>query len=215
MKALVFGTTEAIRAHRISTHTMQRLVGDWVHHCLYQRSALCVLQHTYQWIEQGKSQPYRPRLLPGFVKQELQGFILLFPLIRADLRSCLCPEIFASDATEQVGAVVKASASLEDMVLAWTRRTHHLSPGYAVLEANNLYHLDRAERKDSIWEELIAKQSFKLVTKYAFRSHINVKELLAVRTALRHVVSDSSRWWTRFIIAVDSQVAVWCLKKGR
>eukprot|EP00971_Amphidinium_carterae_P230288 4570298-Amphidinium_carterae.1 len=131
MKALVVGTTEAVKARRISTHTMQRLVGHWVHHCLYQRSALCVLNHTYQWIEKGKSQPYRLRLMPGFVKQELQGFILLFPLIRADLGSCLCPEIFASDATEHVGAVVKASASLEDMVLAWTRRTHHLSPGYA------------------------------------------------------------------------------------
>eukprot|EP00971_Amphidinium_carterae_P086158 1704589-Amphidinium_carterae.1 len=38
---------------------------------------------------------------------------------------------------------------------------------------------------------------------------------MAIMTALRHIVRDERMWQTRAIIAVESQVAVWALKKGR
>eukprot|EP00971_Amphidinium_carterae_P214978 4266242-Amphidinium_carterae.1 len=217
MKALVFLTARTLKAHRISTHAIQKLVGFWVHHCLFQRAALCVLQETYRWLEEGAQQPHALRVLPGYVRQELQGFIVLYPLIRSDLSSCISPEIYATDATMEIGAVTKAQCSPEDAVLAWSRRSKHLSHGVAILEAQQLYRLEREERRDSIWEELIAKLHFRLVTKYRFRTdaHINVKELLAARTALRHAVRSRVLWHTRVIIAVDSQVAVWCMKRGR
>eukprot|EP00971_Amphidinium_carterae_P023813 469317-Amphidinium_carterae.1 len=85
------------------------------------------------------------------------------------------------------------------------------------MDAHQLYQLEREKRKDTMWEQLIAKQEFQLVAKYKFRTeaHINIKELLAVRTALRHVVRTSRLWHTRVVVAVHSQVAVYCLKKGR
>eukprot|EP00971_Amphidinium_carterae_P082670 1635292-Amphidinium_carterae.1 len=217
MKALTFLTVELLRAVFTTTHTVQRAVGFWVHHCLFQRAALCIFQETYRWLEEGKDHPHHQRFLPGMVRQELQGCVLLFPLLRADVSSCLHPELFASDATGEIGAVIKAPLDLGDAVLAWTRRTHHLSPGVAVLQAHQLYQVSREEQKDQIWEELVAKQAYRLVSKYHFRSsaHINVKELMAVRTALRHIAEQPERWRTRALIAVDSQVAVWTLKKGR
>eukprot|EP00971_Amphidinium_carterae_P339549 6477411-Amphidinium_carterae.1 len=217
MKALVFLTVRLVRARHVSTHMMQRVVGYWVHNCLYQRSALCIFQECYRWMELGAQQPHQLRVLPAHVRQELQGFVCLFPLLRSDLSSCLCPTLYATDATEEIGAVVSADLSLADAVLAWTRRTQHLSPIISVMEAHDLYRLQREERRDGVWEQLIAKQRFRLITKYRFRSsaHINVKELLAARTALRHLVSSPSLWHTRAMIAIDSQVVVHCLKKGR
>eukprot|EP00971_Amphidinium_carterae_P240838 4781184-Amphidinium_carterae.1 len=210
-------TMELLRVRFVTTHTVQKVVGYWVYHCLFQRAGLCILQETYRWLEAGADRLHAPRVLPDSIRQELQGYVLLFPLLKSDLASCINPFLYASDATGEIGAVVKAPMSLPDAVLAWNRRTHHLSPGVAVLEANQLYRLEREERKDQVWEELVAKQSFGLVAKYRFSSdsHINVKELMAVRTALRHIVRDTRMWQTRAIIAVDSQVAVWALKKGR
>eukprot|EP00971_Amphidinium_carterae_P026979 531986-Amphidinium_carterae.1 len=221
MQALVMLTTRVVQSPRITTHALleplQKTIGFWIHHCMYQRASLCLFQESYRWIEEGKHHPHVPRVLPAFVRQEFQGAILLYPLIRSDLASCLNPDLYASDATQEVGAVIKAKVCLSDMVLAWSRRTHHLSPGHAVLEESQLYKLDREERKDRLWEQLVARQRFSLVAKYQFSSpaHINVKELMAARTALRHVVEDPKKWQTRTLIAVDSQVAVWAMRKGR
>eukprot|EP00971_Amphidinium_carterae_P225413 4470910-Amphidinium_carterae.1 len=124
MKALVFLTVRTLKAYKISTHAIQKLVGFWVHHCLFQRAALSVLQETYRWLEEGAHQPHALRTLPGYVRQELQGFVVLYPdypLIRSDLSSCISPEIYATDASMEIGAVTKAQLSPEDAVLAWSR----------------------------------------------------------------------------------------------
>eukprot|EP00971_Amphidinium_carterae_P174019 3449251-Amphidinium_carterae.1 len=177
--------TRVVQSPRITTHALQKTIGFWIHHCMYQRASLCLFQESYRWIEEGKRQPHVPRVLPALVRQEFQGAILLYPLIRSDLASCLNSDLYASDATQEVGAVIKARVSLSDMVLAWSRRTHHLSPGHAVLEESQLYKLDREERKDRLWEQLVARQCFSLVAKYHFASsaHINVKELMAAMAA--------------------------------
>eukprot|EP00971_Amphidinium_carterae_P009188 181158-Amphidinium_carterae.1 len=217
MKALVFLTVEVIKSKRITTHLMQKVVGYWVHHLLFQRLGLCVLHETYRWLERGAEALHTPRQLPDCVRQELQGFVMLFPLLRADLSSCICPVLYATDATQEIGAVIRAEMCVEDAVFAWTRRSVRISPITMVLQAHQLYEVQREERKDKFWESLIGRQDFHLVTKYRFRSgaHINVKELLAARTALRHVTSDPKYWHTRAIVAIDSQVVVHCLKKGR
>eukprot|EP00971_Amphidinium_carterae_P062188 1230986-Amphidinium_carterae.4 len=91
LKALVFLTVEVLRKPFVSTHVVQKIVGFWVYHCLFQRTALCVLQETYRWLEEGKDDLHARRQLPSRVRQELQGYVLLFPLLRADLTSCIHP----------------------------------------------------------------------------------------------------------------------------
>eukprot|EP00971_Amphidinium_carterae_P086159 1704589-Amphidinium_carterae.2 len=154
LEKVVFLTVELLRVRFVTTHTVQKVVGYWVYHCLFQRAGLCILQETYRWLEAGSDRLHAPRVLPDFIRQELQGYILamLFPLLKSDLASCINLFLYASDATCEIGAVVKAPMDLPDAVLAWSRRTHHLSPGVAVLEANQLYRLEREERKDQVWK---------------------------------------------------------------
>eukprot|EP00971_Amphidinium_carterae_P023814 469317-Amphidinium_carterae.2 len=120
LRTLVFLTKRLLSTRRVSTRYVQKFVGCWVHFCMFQRVALSILQETYRWIEQGVSSPHVLRTWSYQVWQELQGFVLLFPMIRSDISSFLCPELFATDATQDVGAVIKADASLDDVLFAWT-----------------------------------------------------------------------------------------------
>eukprot|EP00971_Amphidinium_carterae_P236640 4696746-Amphidinium_carterae.1 len=67
-------------------------------------------------------------------------------------------------------------------------------------------------------EDLVRAKDFTLVSAYRFSkqdAHINEKEMLAARTAIRAAASDVSLHSTRLTVAIDSQVVVWLLRKGR
>eukprot|EP00971_Amphidinium_carterae_P088280 1746398-Amphidinium_carterae.1 len=89
--------------------------------------------------------------------------------------------------------------------------------GHAHVEAN-LYKITREETIDQRWEALIRGTQFKHALVYQFKSlgiHINSKELLAFRSALRHACRTVQLEHCRVTFGLDSQVCVWLLKRGR
>eukprot|EP00971_Amphidinium_carterae_P265941 5275636-Amphidinium_carterae.1 len=218
LRTLVLCTCRVLRRRFVTCAMIEKLIGYWTHHALFLRLALSVFQDVYTWITRSSHHRHRLRPLPPSVRDELLGMIALWPDLECSLRTAPCPVLFASDASQHLAGVVRSTLSLHEAVLTWSFRPTGVQKGRAILSDAGLYQLSRDEVKNEVFEDLMRAKTFDLVATYRFskqESHINLKELLAARTALRAAARDPLCQGTRVTLAIDSQVVVWVLRKGR
>eukprot|EP00971_Amphidinium_carterae_P198427 3938212-Amphidinium_carterae.2 len=218
LRSLVLATCSVLRRRYVTCAMIERLIGYWTHHALFLRMALSVLQDVYVWVRKHVDSRHRLRPLPASVRDELLGMLALWPDLECQLRTPPSSKIYASDASQSLAGVVCADMDLQEAVLMWSLRTSGVAKGTAILSDAGLYQLSREEVRNDIFEDLLRSKAFSLVTAYRFtkqNEHINVKELLAARTAIRAAAASPEVQGSRVTIAIDSQVVVWVLRKGR
>jgi len=80
---------------------------------MFRKLALSLLDHTFGWIEHGKSFRHRSRRLPRVVVDELVGLCLMWPLFRTSFDAPMAPKAYSSDATLHAGCLVETPLSPE------------------------------------------------------------------------------------------------------
>eukprot|EP00971_Amphidinium_carterae_P332781 6467102-Amphidinium_carterae.1 len=220
VKVLVVLTVDLMTAKTVSSDELSSLLGHWTYHCMYRRVSLCLLDYAYAWIRRDPSGGKR-RSLGTKVRDELLGLTLLWPLLQSDMGAVPASCCFASDATVQRGAVVECQRlSAETATFFWSRRPQKWEEMVRSRpEHQQLFEFPAAARpaQDALLEHVVLAQPWRITASYRFRkrSHINVQELLAFRTAVRRASSLSSCWHRRIPFFVDSQVVANVITRGR
>eukprot|EP00971_Amphidinium_carterae_P082309 1627537-Amphidinium_carterae.1 len=98
---------------------MECLVGTWVHVLMFRRSAMCILDQCYSWMQQPPSRPRTMRRLPGEVVDELITLVLLAPWLATQLDNPVARYCYLSDATLARGAVVRSRLTLPASLALW------------------------------------------------------------------------------------------------
>lgn len=93
------------------------LLGGWVSALLYRRPIMSVLQHSFNLVQNEKVSEAAPKMvpLPRKVAGELVLLSVLAPLICSNIGASFLDKVFASDASNELGAVV--SAPLEENLM--------------------------------------------------------------------------------------------------
>eukprot|EP00971_Amphidinium_carterae_P329534 6462049-Amphidinium_carterae.1 len=174
----------------ITPALVERVIGYWTHFMLFSRHTLCLFDEIYRWVRRfsGADRFKMTRLSSG-ARDELFGAVVVIDLLFTDLRAAVAPRLYLSDASQAKGAAVYADVDVKTAVLAWGARTCGSSRATALHAQANLYQVARGESLDESWEALVQSVPFKLGLVYRFKQadmHINAKELLAFRSALRH-----------------------------
>eukprot|EP00971_Amphidinium_carterae_P352884 6492761-Amphidinium_carterae.3 len=212
-------TTQLLLAKRyVTSACVERVVGYWTHHALFLRMSLSLFQDVYPWLAKHRELRFRLRPLPQIIRDEFLGMLGIWTDLECYLRSAPADTLFASDASDELGAVVSTPLSLHEAVLAWSLRSNAVAKGTAIMSEKGLYKLSREEAKQPLLEDLVQSKNFSLVSVYRFSRpamHINYKEMLAARTAIRAAAHSPSLQCSRLTLAIDSQVVVWLLRKGR
>ena len=100
---------------------LRRLLGSWVFHLMFRRSAFSVLDAAFHFA-QGGDEPARVTRLPAAVRAELVAVALLSPLLVTDLRAPVAAQVWCSDASPSKGAVVRADISPAAVKELWRHR---------------------------------------------------------------------------------------------
>ena len=222
---LTFITLAAASLPALSISLLETLAGSWISSLTFRRRALCLLQEVYRL--QRVCSPSGLVQTTCALKRELVTLCALAPLICTDLRAETSGYLVASDASDDLGAIVSARVSYP---LARELRRHTpvkglwsklLSPSEALLRSHRQLPAERelpgeSYRSHPLWTQLARSLRFKKVAVFRRRrsEHINIKELesyLAAEEALGTSVWESSRT----ISLLDSQVCVGALLKGR
>eukprot|EP00971_Amphidinium_carterae_P349167 6490879-Amphidinium_carterae.2 len=220
IKPLVVLTSQLLNACTASSDEVSSLLGHWTFHCMFKRSCLCLLDEVYAWIRRDPSGTRR-RQLGAKVRDEFLGLLMLWPLLRTDMNSVPAERCYASDATVTRGAVVESEPiSAEWATFFWSRRPQkweemvRARPGH-----QELFEFPMAERRcqDSLLEHVLQAVPLRVAASYKFRrrSHINVQELLAYRTALKVAAGRVECWQRRVPFMIDSQVVTNVISRGR
>ena len=204
-----------------STVIMRRLVGCWVHHLMFQRCAMCLLDSVYKWMHEPNVDITRWRRISNAVLEELIGLVALCPLFASSLDSLIAPRVLASDATLNMGAVVDAPLTVEESVWLWGRGQRRV--GSVLLK--NLFSEepeDPLEVKggvpdDDLLHAWIGSKQFTTLISYRFssRRHINIQEAVALRTLVKRALKDPEMRGRRIPILLDSQVVHSVAIRGR
>ena len=89
------------------------LVGGWVSALLFRRPMMSILNKAFRLVGSDYVASSTPKMvsLPLAVAEELTLLAVLAPLIQSDLAAPMCPKMFATDASQNRGAIVQADAS--------------------------------------------------------------------------------------------------------
>lgn len=98
-----------LAALRYTTDRHLCLLGGWVHSLLYRRPMMSVLAEAFHLVSAQQVDQEKPRVipLPRKVAQELTILAVLAPLMTTDLSAVLQSEVYATDASDAKGAIVK------------------------------------------------------------------------------------------------------------
>ena len=110
------------------------LIGGWVHSLMYRRPMMSLLSDCFHLVDANEVSQESPKVipLPRKVAQELQLLAVLSPFMLTDLATKISPEIFATDASDAKGAIVRASVPLEVSRALW--RTGRRRGGYVRMQ---------------------------------------------------------------------------------
>eukprot|EP00971_Amphidinium_carterae_P345602 6486647-Amphidinium_carterae.1 len=216
---LVMATLWLCRAKWVSHRDVQVIVGHWVHHMMFLRSAMCTLERVFTWMHHPAVHGKRKLVLPRRVRAELLGAAVLAPLLRCDISKPLARSVVATDATLTRGAAVIGRMSPVDSIFMWLRSDRPLYPMQFLpgLIDQDMFVMSHSIAPDYTLQELIAGIQFSLRAAYDFRTvrHVNCQELLAWVTGLKAALRDPSLHGTRLSFLIDSAVVVNILRKGR
>jgi len=87
---------------------MRRLLGSWVFHLMFRRSAFSVPDAAFRFVVTD-GEPTALARLPPPVRAELGALALLAPLLVTDLRAPVAPQLWCTDASPVAGAVVRSA----------------------------------------------------------------------------------------------------------
>ena len=145
------------------------MLGGWVSVLLYRRPLMSVLQHSFSLVQNDSVSELHPRLLPlpRRIADELVLLAVLAPLAVSNLGADFMEEVFATDASSTMGAVVSGPCS---------RRTSRMlfvsckSKGAYTRLDNLSRHLEREMDKsyEDLPEEVVANPRRPLAYRFAF-----------------------------------------------
>eukprot|EP00971_Amphidinium_carterae_P150990 2994411-Amphidinium_carterae.1 len=129
-KQLVGATVRVINSRSVTVGQMEKLVGCWTFHLLYQRSSLCLLSAVYRWLEERRH--LRPKGTSYFVTREVRdemiGLTTLWCLCRSRFTDVIFDQFVCTDAATSWGGAVCAPLSIDQAVWLWSRRRGHHYP---------------------------------------------------------------------------------------
>ena len=105
--ALALLTLRLARCGFGSPALVRRLLGSWVFHLMFRRSAFAVPDEAFRFAQSDGEPTHVARLPPG-VRAELASLALLAPLLETSLRAPVAPVLWCTDASPHAGAVVRA-----------------------------------------------------------------------------------------------------------
>ena len=125
--ALAAITLETARLTRTTDHLHLSLLGGWTSALLYRRPLMSVLSTSYSLVDASKVRPEhaRPLDLPRPVANELVLLAALSHVIVTDISAPWCEELFATDSSEEKGAIVSAPVPRELTRLLWGAHQGH------------------------------------------------------------------------------------------
>lgn len=180
---------------RCTGKELARLVGAWTWCCLPARPALAVFNAVYRFILTAGNRTF---LLWPSVRRELKCIVGLAPLLYTNINAQCCSRVIATDASSTGQGVV--SCQVDPQYVANTLSNNHsfsTDPQYACSVVQSLS-----------WRRIVS-------SRWRHVEHINVLELRSICTAIRWLLSFPSVVCCRILSFCDSQVAVYCLRKGR
>ena len=222
--ALCFVTARVASLGLISYGLLESLVGSWTSVFLLRRRCLSLLDHCYTVLQ--SCTPGQIIRMSGGFKDELWSLVALGPLTAANLKAPVLDCLFATDASDDYLACVKADLPppvAEELLRhtlmkgAWARL---LPAPQAWLRSKGMMD-DLSELPDGgafthpLWRKMARALRYDLQwSREARRSqHINLKELLAFLRLEEQVGARVCS--ARILCAMDSQVCLGALVKGR
>eukprot|EP00435_Cladocopium_sp_Y103_P053730 s754_g17.t1 len=134
------------------------LIGGWVSVLAFRRPLMSILCKAYHLVDQNTVDQNNPKLvpLPRSVANELVLLATLMPLALSDLGAEYMPTIFATDASNDKGAICSAavpksiSASLWQSCRCKGSYTRIMSPAEVILKRNGLFDEEKLLQKEPI-----------------------------------------------------------------
>eukprot|EP00438_Fugacium_kawagutii_P008019 Skav209170 [mRNA] locus=scaffold1137:401715:406094:- [translate_table: standard] len=106
-----------VRAGTCTRHTLQMIVGCWVHVLLFRRVLFSIIDALFS---EGISKPaHETFCLSRQARNELQLLAILGPTAQSDLRAQFCSHLFTTDASPSGGAVCRAEIGPETCKEIW------------------------------------------------------------------------------------------------
>ena len=200
-------------------------MGSWTSVFLLRRRALSLLQICFEALTSTEDDDVI-RLSPG-LRDEMWSWVLLGPVCVADLRAQVLEAAFATDASDDMIAAVRADVPAEVATEvfqhslqkgAWTRLLSGPQAWFRekglLCESQELPG-EEAFTPHPLWRVLARSLNYRKVFTSRVRAttHINLKELHAF-LRLEERIGDRMVN-VRFVCALDSQVSLGALTKGR
>ena len=112
---------EVARLPCTTDHLHLSLLGGWTSILLYKRPLMSIVSEAYHLVDATKVRPQAARTvpLPRAVANELALLSALCHVLVADVSSDWLPEIFATDSSEEKGAIVKADLDRDASKVLW------------------------------------------------------------------------------------------------
>ncbi|CAE7218280.1 unnamed protein product [Symbiodinium microadriaticum] len=119
--ALAAISLEVARLPCTTDHLHLSLLGGWTSILLYKRPLMSIVSEAYHLVDATKVRPQVARTvpLPRAVANELSLLSALCHVLVADVSSDWLPEIFATDSSEEKGAIVKADLGRDASKVLW------------------------------------------------------------------------------------------------
>jgi len=192
---------------------LQQLLGAWNFTMAFRSASLSVLDVVYT---AALRLPQQKRVrLTGAARTDLLVATCLAPLLYADLKAQPVPQLFATDASSLGGGCTVAAITNEELDFLYSiaeERGEHVRLDWDPAAE------PPTELRDAraFAAPLACRLDWKILYGYRFkyRKHINLLELEALLTLMKHLVNRGIRD-ARVLVLVDSRVLLGALAKGR
>jgi hypothetical protein len=203
LSRLCFDTMQLLRHDLCSGRELAALLGRWTWAMLCRRPALAIFSSVYRFVEiAGRREFQLSRWLTVIL--ELSTAVDIAPLLYADWYADWQPLVVATDASIIGQGVVAAAVEPERVERA--AALAKVVPGNQSPEIEQ--ELSQNPFADLRWSTIVSQLSLE-------QEHINVKEMLALRTAIRWAVKKPNSPDSRLLVLTDSAVCVAAIAKGR
>ena len=143
------------------------LLGGWVSFLAFRRPLVSLLAKSFQLVDQNDLDELTPRS-PRSVVNELVLLAVLMPLALSDLGAENYPRVFATDASNDKGAICRSELSLPVLRALWKScrskgsYTRILSPAEKILKSNGMFD------EEKLYKEKLANPQRRLAYEFDF-----------------------------------------------
>ena len=202
-------------SHMLSALELQAVLGHLAWFALLTRPVFSTLHDVYA---EARRDDTSKAPLRGESLAELTLFVMLLPLIDADLTRPWADIIVASDASPSYGFGVSVAPASVEVCRAFSR-TAARKGAFARLDRDGHYPDEEPEkpRKGQVCPLPICKAAFATVVSSpaVHAAHAGALEAGGVRLALRWFLRSEKRHGRRLVMLVDAQAVLGAVAKGR